>query len=129
MSKLETEVTRVLQNPDHVILSEALKDALGTEEEDTNFENLVVKVQNSEFSVSGKLINFEVFDSSAEVSFSVPIFKALSSVFNLRGDDVEISFHNFSETLKGKVKSVAVNTKDQENPLTVNLRFYLKFPK
>ena len=129
MSDIETEVTRVLNNPDHVILSDTLKDLLGNDETDQNFDNISVSVQSADFNVTGDLLVLEIFETSAEISLSVPIFKALSSIFNLKGEAVEGSFQNFEHTVKGKMRSIAVETRMPENSSNVNLRFYLKFPK
>ena len=91
--------------------------------------NFVVNIQSADFNVSGNLLTLEIFKTSAEIFIVVPMFKALDSVFNLNGKEVEISFQNFEYTIKGTMQSIAIETKTRENSSNVNLLFYLKFPE
>ncbi len=121
MSK-ESEVTRVLSNPDHVILSDTLKGILGEDTETPqNSRGVWVKLRSATFSGEGDLMNLDMDSLRSIVTISLPQFKILTAAFSLKQNEVEIEFEHYDYKISGKVNSVKVEKNLEENNGNFNL--------
>ncbi|MBN86816.1 MAG: hypothetical protein CL885_04765 [Dehalococcoidia bacterium] len=118
----ESEVTRVLSNPDHVILSDALKNRLGDEvETSTNSRDILVTITSSNFSIDAELYSLDINEIRNVVTIAVPSFKAIDAAFSLKQEPIEINFENSDFKIEGKVTSVLIEKELERNTGNFNL--------
>jgi len=118
----ESEVTRVLSNPDHVILSDALKGRLGEDIENTPNSNTIwAKLESSSFSEEGSLVSLDIDSIRSIVVVSIPHFKVLNAAFSLKQSEIHIEFENYEHKIDGTVTTVQVEKNLEENNGNFNL--------
>ncbi len=119
---VESEVTRVLSNPDHVILSDALKNRLNEDEEtSTNSRAVSVKVKSPNFNIEADLVSLDINAIRSIVTLTVPSFKVVDSAFSLKEEAVEVKFDNSSFKIDGTVTSVLIEKELERNIGNFNL--------
>ena len=118
----ESEVTRVLSNPDHVILSEALKGRLGEGVENTpNSSAIWVKLKSSIFNEEGSLVSLNIDNMRGIITVSIPHFKVLNAAFSLKQNEIHVEFENYEHKIDGTVTTVQVEKNLEENNGNFNL--------
>ena len=119
---VETEVTRVLSNPDHVILSDALKSRLGEDPDKTqNSYNVLAVIKSLKFNTEADLLSLDINKTRSIIVLSIPSFKIMDAAFSLKQESVEIEFENCESKIAGTVTSVLVEKETERNIGNFNL--------